>query len=347
MKVLITGSTANQSNPLTHQRATNFAGCLYDALVMAGAQVDWQEPSVLSGKLDLSQYDKVLVGVASPMALGSNRLYGALSIVASLWGTPRLALFADAPEPNNITRGLDSIARNPDAITKDFFKYRKDFSVAQSPEIRQTILGACELLRSEEWPTTIVPGFPWSDELQYEKDLPVGAIDRVVMVNLDKFIFRKMRDNVPNETSHRESRWVAEKTADRKWLRNLHVSSPIYPLKSDHRVDIHPELIHSLRTSTGFLHSPSKRGSLWWTPKLATSLSQKTPVFTKWEESKLLGEEWSVLPSTFEAFPEEARTVLAQAQYDSYTNTIPSTGVLTYNLCKILGMEEMTNDTNR
>lgn len=338
MKVLITGSTANQSNPVTHQRATNFAGCLHDALVMAGVQVDWQEPSILSGAQDLSQYDKVLVGVASPMALGSNRLYGALTTVASLWGTSKLALFADAPEPNNITRGLESISRNPEAITKDFFKYRKDFEEARSPEVQQTLLGACELLRSEEWPTTIVPGFPWSDELQHEKDLPIGAIDKVVMVNVDKMILRKMQ-KMEFEPQEREARWMAEKTADKKWLRSLHLSDPILSLRADHRVDLHPYLYDRLQTATGFLHSPSKRNSLWWTPKLAQSLALKTPVFTKWEESKLLGDEWSVLPSTFEAFPVDSRMTLAQAQYDSYSNAVPSSGLLTHALCSTLGLE--------
>ena len=343
MKVLLTGSTANQSNPLTHQRATNFAGLLHDVLVMAGMDVDWSEPSIHSTRSDLDKYDAVLIGVASPMALGSNRVYGALHLMSQMWGDSRLSLFVDAPEPNNITRGLDSIARNPHTITKDFFSYRKDFSAATEPRGKSSVLNACTLLRTEEWPQTIVPGFPWQDELQHEKDLPVGAMDKIVMVNADKMIFRKMQ-GMDFEAQEREARWMAEKTADKKWLRSLHLSDPVLSLRADHRLDLHPYLYNRLQTATGFLHSPSKRGSLWWTPKLAQSLALKTPVFTKWEESKLLGDEWSVLPATFEEFPEDSRAALAQAQYDSYSNAIPFSGLLTHNLCKMLGMEAKTND---
>lgn len=339
MKVLLTGSTANQSNPLTHQRATNFAGLLHDALVLAGMDVHWAEPSIRLTRQDLTTYDKVLVGVASPMALGSNRVYGALHLVSELWGDDRLTLFLDAPEPNNITRGLDSIAREPHRITKQFFEYRKEFALAREPRGKSSILNACTLLRTEVWPTTLVPGFPWSDELQHEKDLPIGAMDQVVMMNLDKMIFRKVQKGGAPAPLPRDARWMAEKSADKKWLRGLHVSDPILSLRADHRVDMHPYLYNRLQTATGFLHSPSKRGSLWWTPKLAMSLAVGTPVFTKWEESRLLGGEWSVIPSTFEAFPEKSRIELAQAQHDSYSNAIPSSGILTHSLGKILSME--------
>jgi hypothetical protein len=292
---------------------------------------------------ELSEYDSVLVGVASPMALGSNRVYGALHLLSQLWGDSRLSLFVDAPEPNNITRGLDSIARNPHTITKDFFSYRKDFAAATEPRGKSSILNACTLLQNEKWPQTFVPGFPWSDEFQHEKDLPVGAIDQVRMLNLDKLIFRKVQQ-MDLETQPRQDRWMAEKTADKKWLRSLHLSNPVLSLRADHRLDLHPYLIDRLSTATGFLHSPSKRNALWWTPKLAFALATKTPVFTKESESRLLGDVWSGLPATFEAFPADARAQLAQAQYDSYSNSIPFTGLITHNLCKMLGMEETTND---
>lgn len=344
MKVLITGSTANQSNPTTHQRATNFAGLLHDALVMSGTEVTWAEPSIRWTHSDLAEYDSVLVGVASPMALGSNRSYGALHTLSLLWGDNRLSLFLDAPEPNNITRAMDSISRNPHAITKPFFSYRKEFALASEPRGKSSVLGACNLLRNEKWPTTLVPGFPWSDELQYEKGLPVGAMDQVRVMNLDRLIFRKIEKEREESNLPRENRWMAEKTASKRWLKSLNLSDPVISLKADHRVDLHPYLTNRLETAMGFLHSPSNRGSLWWTPKLAIALGTRTPVFTKWEESKILGGEWSVLPSTFEEFPSNSKDELAQAQYDSYSNAVPSSGKLTYFLCNILGIEEEDNE---
>lgn len=337
MKILLTGSTANQSNPITHSRSTNFAGLIYDSFRHNGVDVTWEDPSLSLRRSDFDQYDKVVVGISSPMALGANRVYGALNIVSVLWNDPRLALLLDAPDPNNISRGLNSINRNPSSLTKPFFAYRKDYELAASHMGKAQTLAACELLRNSEWPTTLVPAFPWSTVEQFERDLPEGAFGKVRPMNLDNNVVRRFEKMRP-ENPEREARWMAERGADKNWLKSLELNNPVLSLRADHRTDIHPYLLSRLNTATGFLHSPSKRGVVWWTPKVALALSQRTPVFTQWK-GRTFDSAFSIKPKTFEVLSAEEQQELAQHQYDVYMNSIPNGGQVGMNTFKSLDLE--------
>jgi hypothetical protein len=342
-KVLITGSTANQSNPVTHERSTNFAGLLTHALTIAGCDVTWEDPSVSLRRSQLDQYDRVLVGVASPLALGSNRIYGALGVINELWGDPTLFLYTDVPDVNNIARGLESVSRNPRSLTKEFFSYRKDYDLACSPRGKVDLFSACSKLRDEEWPTTLVPGFPWTYASQFERDLPAGAEDQVQTINLDSFIIDRFDAPTPHDDLTREARWMAERGADKKWLKSLALSYPVLSLRSDHRVNLHSYTTDRLRTAAGFLHSPSRRGAVWWSPKVAISLSQRTPVFTQWRVSKVLGDSWAALPGTFEAMSQEEAQQLSESQYDLYLDAILGMKQAAHSLLEILNLEDQTN----
>lgn len=318
MKVLITGATANQTNPVMHQRCINYAGLMREAFESVGAQVVWQRPDV--SVQSYAEYDKVLVGLSSPLSLASNHMYGALTCVASLWGDPRLAFYIDAADPNNVTRGLESVVENPDSLFKDFFVKRKGYEDAD----RELIIELCNRLWDNEWPTTLVPELPWVYDHQIAEALPLLANDSVRMVNLDSLIFKRFSTHSDREYPYSNNMWNVEKRHDKKWLKSLSLALPVVALDSNHRADVMEPNLAKLQTATGFLHSPYRLDRTWWTPYIAMALSQRTAVFTNWRYSKKLGDEWAVLPGTFETFSSSEQNAVALAQYEAYVASIPT-----------------------
>lgn len=337
MRVLITGSTAQQCNPTNHQRASNFTGLLAELFEKSGVSVVWQEPSLSLSKEDYRSFDHILVGLASPLQIGSNRLYGALGIISDLWDDPRLTLFIDQPDPNKITRGLASVARNPSSLTKEFFSGRRDFDLVQQPKYRLKVLNACGLLATKDWPTTLVPALPWSTEAQFQEDLPSGARDKIVLVNVDDALLNRFGAANTKYTKTRDRRWMAERGSNKVWLKSLELFNPVLSLRADYRMDLNLYLPDRLSTSTGLLHAPTRKNKTWWSPKVAIALSQKTPVFTAWQHSISLGPEWAVLPSVYEKMPEDEQKDIASKQVESFRKETPTSTQTAYKLTRILG----------
>jgi hypothetical protein len=340
-KVLITGATAQQCNPVLHQRSVNFAGLMHDTLHKAGVEVTWQDPSSSFESIELEQFDHVLVGISSPLSLAANRSYAALNLIGQLYDDPRLSLFIDAPDPNNITRGLQAVKKNPQTLTKELFSYRKDYEKMSDPVYRVRAFAVCEALRSQPWPRVLVPAFPWVSQAQIEAELPSGAMFKSVQVNLDASIVSEFSKNIYDDP--KEDRWMAERGINRKWLSNLALSQPVLSLKSDYRQELNEYFASRLQTSTGFLHAPGRKGLTWWTPKIAIALSQGTPVFSAWRETgTLLGGAWNVLPGTFESFSEESKRNLGQAQCESYIAAISTEEESALRLFEALGLETVS-----
>jgi hypothetical protein len=321
VRILVTGSTSQQSNPDAHKRAANFTGLLFETLRSdERSEVFWKEPSVTWTEADLDEYDHVFVGLAPLMAMGANRVYGALSVVERLWGSRRLTVVLDSPDPDLFTRSLRSTLGNWESFTKAFFSYRKEFDLARGPEVSDRLRSGAERLMASTWPRTVVPGLPWTEAARIAAALPSGASGRVQTVNLDHLLLRrfgKERAEVP-----RLREWAYEKSGDRRWLPSQNLGLPVRELPSNHRIATDPLAVQQLRESVGLLVGPI-RGEVWWTPKVAMSLAVLTPVFTDWHQSRLLGAEWTHLPGPHElARPEEAEE-LANDQYVSFVNSIP------------------------
>lgn len=339
MKVLITGSTAQQCNPVTHERSPNFTGLLVLALTKLGVDVDWRSPDISPTKESLAKYDKVIVGLASPLALGSNRIYGALTTVDALWGDPKLFLLIDGPDPGNITRGIKSIVTDPKRLTKEFFASRDGHAKMLDPTIRVKAFRALASLHSQEWPTTLVAAFPWMVEAMFEEELPKGSRGKIAPINLDRLIIGANRDAYDPD-KRRENRWMAERDVKRTWLRKLGLTHPVVALKSNHRMNVQVYLRTRFNESLGFIHGPKKGSKVWWTPKVAIAVSQHTPVFVDWKDSRVLGKSWSMLPDTFELLTTEDQKKFAQQQHDTYLSACPNKGVTSMYLSKVLNLEE-------
>lgn len=330
MKILITGSTANQTNPVTHQRCTNFAGLMKDALESVGAEVVWQRPSIVPQSFD--QYDKVIVGLSSPFSLTANHFYGAMTCAASLWKDSKLAFYIDSADPNNITRGLEVVAEKPDTLFKEFFERRKDY-----PDVdRELLIDLCGKLLTETWPATLAPSLPWVSDDQIGDALPEVAKNSLLLMGLDGFIFQRFGDRPNREYPYSNNIWMVDRRHDSRWLKSLSLSLPVDTLEANHRKNVHSENLAKLQVATGYLHSPYRLDRTWWTPYIAMALSQGTAVFTNWRYSKRLGDEWNVLPGTFETFSASEQNAVALGQYEAYLASTPTASAAAKTLTKAL-----------
>lgn len=321
MKVLITGSTANQTNPQSHERSMNFAGMMRDHLVSRGISVVWQEPHY---GMDVSEYDRILVGLNSPLALGSSKMYPTLWLINLLWEDSRLVLFLDSPDPNNITRALASIDRNPKSFTKDFFSNRRGFNEALNDmRIRSSIFSAMNKLSKEAWPKTLVPAFPWTEEKDIARELPSKAWDgsNLKLINLDLDIIDHpevitAQSGIP---LYRQDKWYYERGGNKSWIRKNKGQSPVFSLNNSHRESLRSYHLEALGSAQGLIHAPCRRELIWWTPKVALAVSQGTPVVTGKAATKF-SPLWGISASGLELMKPATRASLALQQKSTYLN---------------------------
>ena len=174
MKILLTGSTSQQANPKAHRRSANFMGLIWEELRRDGSrvEVEWADPSVhWPGDGLLRKYDHVFVGLAPPMAMGANRIYGALSVLEQLAGSPRVTIVLDSPDPDLLGRGFKSILANWPTFTKPFFSYRQEFDLARETRTNTRLRMHVMRMLTNRWPNIIAPGLPWTDPTQIESAL--------------------------------------------------------------------------------------------------------------------------------------------------------------------------------
>ena len=324
MKVLITGMTSTQVNPISHLRSPNFVGLMVQQFVDFGVQVDWKEPSVGWDDAWLKRYDSVIVGVSPLTGMGANRAYGALNVLERMWDDPRLRLVVDAPDPLKMESANQAIVDHPKNLTKDFFSYRKEYSkVLSDSELRARLIQAADHLCNDPWPTTIVPQLPWQTEQQFRVQLPKAP--RLHLMNLDHLLLEAF----PARGLERHKVWSREPGSHPSWGRRSDVTWPVHHLPRNHRKDVTSDVITQLAQSSGCLIDPSKTGT-WWSSRYAMALSQRTPICTDWHESQFLSSAWVHLPSSIEHMSDEKRELVADEQYASYAAAVPTPKEMTY-----------------
>lgn len=319
MKVLITGMTAQQANPASVKRGMNFTGLVVRALQERGHDVDWHNPTVNAKRADFDYYDAVVVGIAPITGLGSNRAYGALSTIQTLWESSRLSLLVDAPDPVKIVGSLNSIQKNPSNLLKEFFSYRLEYMEARHDRNAERLHEAVELLAEGRWPVTIGPRLPWQQVMQMHGLPQVG--ENAHLINLDRYVFDDAPE-CPPSGQPRHPVWAYEASdTNKRWLRTQNATWETGTLAKNVRVDTDKVALEQLRQVSGCLIAPTRTGT-WWSTRYAQALSQGAPVFTEWSESQLLGPEWAQLPSLVETWSPTQRAALHAAQLASYRDAI-------------------------
>jgi hypothetical protein len=325
MKVLITGSTAQQSSFKTAARFTTFAALMYKSLTDSGASVDFIEPSSRMGKEELSSYDAVLVGIAPPTSLSANKIYPAFAIANKARELGNLIIFIDAPEPYKLQASIKSCYLNVSDLKKDFYSRRNNYDeLLTDSEFSADVYSFIEYLYTQEWPTTIFSALPWSDIASLTSALPNINSSKLFGVNLDYQILQEAPLSV---VTHPEQTFWTCDAPKTKWATSIektlrHPMTPVRHSKWENR----DEIADRMSGSIGTLVSTYRSSEPWWTPFLAESLALGKPVVTDWRFSSELGAHWSHLASTVEEMSVLERAELANSQRSVYLDATSSSG---------------------
>lgn len=323
MKVLITGSTAQQCSTRTASRTPTFSTLLAKGLHDGGAEVSIVEPSIYLSEEEIAEYDTVVVGVAPPTSLSANKIYPAFSVASKAKKVGNLSLFLDAPEPYKIQSSLKSCYLNVSDLQKEFYSRRKSYSdLVREPNLRQEVLGFVEFLYNEKWPRTFYPAFPWSKNRFVSQSLSGTDDTNLVPVILDSYLLRM--PYVTRDFHITKEYWTCD-SMKTDWSSNVisGLAFDVVPTRSS-KWEEEEDTNERIKKSIGTLVSVYRSGDPWWSPALAQSLAQGVPVVTDWRHSSVLGAEWSHLASTVETMSEAERHDLSDRQRSSYTKVVGS-----------------------
>lgn len=335
-KVLLTGMSAPQASAKANISNLGFASLINKALISAGHEVVWADPNINFTKEMVDSFDSILVGVSPLTSLGSNRVYGALSVIGATleYAPEKLSLLVDAPNASQIEVSLRATLSAPESLVKPFYSYRKNYSEVKSDAAKQAkLLGVVQHLLESEWPTTIYPSLPWKSDSVVADKLPTGARSKLKGISLDSFILEE-----PADKEDRAQKWVSDDVKS-KWSRSVAATlqHPCSPMKHT-KGWTDSEAGDQIARSIGALVSPDKKQETWWSYRYIQAMNSTTPVATNWYESQNLGAAWAVLAASIESASESKRRLIATAQRESYEAAIPDTIEATKILVSTLGI---------
>lgn len=341
MKVFVTGCTASHASKNANEKNPSFAGIINTALSELGCDVTWEDPSVKMDKEYLSQFDSILVGVASPTNVISHRIYGALSVInhASELGT--LSLFIDTPEPHKLFAGIREIYHSPKSLVKEFYSKKREYSLALEPEYFQNIFSGLSKLYVDAWPTTIIPSYPWSNQNNISKYIPNIDNSKLFLISPDAALLELQHyRSAPVSGDY----WCADNLKT-NWTQS---TSKLLTLKSENyrssKWETNSAVLGRLHDSVGALISTYKDGNPWWLPSLSQALYVGVPAVTDWRHTTYMGERWSYLPSTIEGMDPNQRLELARGQKEIYMEHLPSWHSIKESLGNILLQKTYINN---
>ena len=315
-KVFLTGMSAPQASPSANQKSLSFAGVLNQVLTSAGHEVTWASPSVYMTRESLDKFDAVLVGVSPISSVGSNRVYGALSVINTLKDSNKLTLFVDAPNTSQIEPSLKSVINNPESLTKPFFSYRKEYSnEVADKDLLSTVLSGANYLYTQDWVTTIYPQLPWKSSTK----LSSNAKKNLIGINLDAHLIV----SEPIE-SDRRPKWVIDNLST-PWAKNTMATLSLpNSLMKWNKGWTDSQVLDQISRSIGAVVSPDKKDGTYWSYRYIQAMNTNTPVVTDWVESYVLGDAWNILATNIDTMSQDKRDLIATAQREIYVSSIPS-----------------------
>lgn len=319
MKVLVTGSTAQQASRLHAERTPTFSNLLVRSFQDAGVDARVMSPRLDWDEKFLSEFDLVIVGVAPTTSITANKIYPAMITAEKARNIGNLALLMDAPESYKILPSFRSW-QDMEKTLKSFYDRRKNYSeVAQDENLQAQLKSFITHLCEDPWPTTFFPEFPWSTKDYMIKNISNLDSEALVGVNVDMYVLLQP-PKVRNFYASDEY-WTCDAMNPFGKEQQKLLNKPVIPIKSTWESE--NETLTRIRESIGTLVATYRWGESWWSPALAQSLSQGVPVVHDWRYTGYMGEEWSHLASTIENMSLSEREELAYSQKQLYLNHLP------------------------
>jgi hypothetical protein len=334
-RVLITGMTARHYSQGVVDRSASFTQALSILLRDLGYTVDIQPSSVEWTTKTFKQYDRVLIGIAPPMALSSNGTYGALSTISTLYGTKKMLFFVDCAEHWQIFANLKAITRDHDKLFKPFYSRRNEYVRVDDHKVREKVLEGIEILSSRAWPRTVYPLLPWSSEIVLTSGSPENTIGSFRGIHVDSVYDS---EEMSFYTDRRDC-WLVEndKTRWSKSIANL-LTLPTATIRGQ-KLRTDEQIAQALSRSLGIIIGPTSDKKFWWSPRYVQALNTTTPIVTEWRDSSQIGDAWTHLAASVEEMSIIDRFELAVTQKKQYFSSIESRTETTDVLDTILRMK--------
>jgi hypothetical protein len=319
MKVLFTGMASSHAKPSS--ASTTFFSVLSQRVDAVVDDVEWKSPSLTWSKDYLEQYDAIFVGMLPPTSLSANKLYGAMHVINLMFDSPKLNLVLDHPQLWQYKHGFNAIDRSVENVFGGFYAKRSEFSLAKD-SYSKSIVGANAKLLTKKWPRTLYPSLPWKVTRPIDKFLGLYAEQSLTGLNFDSWLL----DGIEyNPLASHEARWVVDHP-NSTWSKSISklLELPISPLSTKTR-STDAEALSAIQDAAGLLFSPQDRGvGGWWSYRLVQAIASGTFVMSDWKETGVLGPEWNLLGYDWESLPKSDKLAVADAQRESYSNSIPS-----------------------
>lgn len=341
MKVLITGSTAQQCSTRAASRTPTFSSLIAKGIHDADVEVSIAEPSIYTTKEELEEYDAVVVGIAPPTSLSANKIYPAFSIAAKAKDIGNLVLFIDAPEPYKIQSSLKSCYLNNSDLQKNFYERRKSYSyLLEDKNFRDEVQGFVSYLYTDKWPVTIYPAFGWSDGRNLARSITGLDETNFFPITVDSYL---LSGASPTKEFHLTREYWTCDSMKTQWASEVvpMLSYDVIPTRLN-RWETEEDTLERIRKSVGTLVSTYRSGEPWWSPALSQSLSVGVPVVTDWRNTSYLGSEWSYLAASIEEMTDTERFAVAEAQTSAYLKSIPTWGETVEDLLHLFSLNKLT-----
>ncbi len=333
MKVLVTGSTAQQASRLHVERTPTFSNLLVRSFQDAGVDAQLAAPKLGWDEKFLSEFDLVVVGIAPTTSIAANKIYPALITAEKARNIGNLALLLDAPESFKIFPSLRAWL-DTDTTLKSFYNRRKNYSdVVEDENLQVQVKSFISYLCEDPWPTTFYPTFPWSTKDSLIKNIPNLDSEALQGVNVDLYVLlqpAKVRNFYASDEY-----WTCDSMSPFGNQQAKLLNKPVLPTRSS-IWETENDTLSRIRESIGTLIATYRNGESWWSPALAQSLSQGVPVVHDWRVTGYLGDEWSNLASTVENMNISDREELAYSQKQLYLSKLPEQEEISTNLLKTI-----------
>jgi hypothetical protein len=323
MKVLITGTSAQHYSSAASQRNLTYAGMLASAAKELGCEIVQVEADASWTLDELAEYDKVFVGLTSPLSVSANGTYGAFNAVSLLYEDPRLALFIDAPEPGKIFAGLRAVQRDEKQLFKPFYSRRSGYWASMRDEKqRLRIVDAALRLSTGKWPKTLWPTLPWYRDTANIVGVKDATKRSLVGLSFDSLYIRQ--PGVEALQRERTRAWGIDLTSTR-WARSIaHTLGEPHSGIKDRKHMSGVELEQKIGSLLGVILTIHDDKRPWWSPLFVKSLNVGTPIVTEWKYSSEAGPSWAVLAARIENMSRLDAYELSVHQSREYLDKIPT-----------------------
>ena len=311
MNILVTGMTSAQ----TREDGT-IAGYIAKTLRSQGHDVTVAKPS-LAESLEGKIWDHVFVGLAPLHGLGSSSMYGALGLIGSHWMSDRVTLYLDDIDAGKIGSGLRLFDRDNWRLTKPFYSYKREYTLAMEQPARGLLLDTIKALvhnEPDDYPNMLVPAFSFNKAFEAAKMVSFSASQNVSVVDFGDMVEpyeldpEITREEVSAELGIDGPYWATEWESHGALIRRMGthtwpvVKAPSDTLSADYIAHASGVLIPT--------------GS--WHEAFSKTIALGLPIATDWRSQAVMGESFEILPQDLEILRKRDLEILIQSQRDEF-----------------------------